>query len=208
MRKRELVAVLTATRDKLEEKERTDEAWEQRARTMHYELRQERRARDELKGRYDNALALLGQAQAQNERLARQIEKLQDRMIDLAARPPHIVDTSDAITKITAGLRDILAPATTVDPNSYAENYPMGEHVGEVDPFAATRFFIPPTEQDEAWNGPAPIPGEWSATTPSVLREGETPSHAMGPMGTLQRTDGQPMFQAGVGAPPPEGGVE
>lgn len=182
--------------------------WESRARGARSKLWEAEAEARELENRYQNTVALLGHAQKQNERLSRQIEKLQDRMIDLAARPPHIVDTSDAIAKLTAGIRDIIAPVTVTDPNSTAEQFPMGEHVGEVDPFAATHFYIPSTEMDERWNGPAPIPGEWSATTPSTLREGETPSHTVGPMGTLQRSDGQPMFQAGVGAETPPGGVE
>lgn len=201
MRKRELISKWAI------EKENSQE-WEKRAREINRELIELRQAERECRERYHNALALLGHEQAQNERLSRQIEKMQDRMIDLAARPPHIVDTSDAIAKITAGLRDIIAPLPLTDTSNQSEQFPMGEHVGEVDPFSATRFYIPDTEQDERWNGPAPIPGEWSATTPSTLREGETPSHAMGPMGTLQRTDGQPMFQAGVGAETPPGGIE
>lgn len=169
--------------------------WESRAR----EMRSDRAA----------TMQMLEYAQAENAKLSERLDAMQRELVKLAARPPHVIDSSDAIAKITAGLAEMLNGNVIPAPDEAREQFPMGEHVGEIDPFSATRFFVPETEMDSRWNGPLPIPGEWSATTPSVLKEDETPTHLTDPMGNLVRADGQPMFQAGAGqTTPPPGGIE
>jgi hypothetical protein len=186
-------------------------------------LREERNRVAWLKNRQGNRIAELERAyndekvgrlaaQEAYTGLLRQNEVLTERLIEIAARPPHQIDP----TPIIDSLRRVFVPDpiddSNTNPNSRSPILSTDLITAANPTHDSDKIFLPDVEMDE-WIADQGFPtrGGWinkETNSQTLPPDGTTPVHAVVD-GRLTRVDGQPMFRAGDGLKQtPEGGLE
>lgn len=132
------------------------------------------------------------------------------RFVEIAEKPPLVIQPPD-VAAIVHELGESIGTAI------YGRQMEIREDLQKQ--LTATAMH-PNAEDDQQWfpdvefdpqMGPLPQRGGWinGPSNQNVTPvEGQTPSHAVTSDGRVVRLDGQSVFQSGVGAPTPEGGVE
>lgn len=166
--------------------------------------------------RRENAVLerLLARITEQNGIMMGRIDSLVREVVQIASRPPQVVDQTGTIKQIGDVLANILIGrddgASGALPGTPEPPPGMGDLGLAADFSVPGTFPIPSVELDplmedsRTWQ----TIGEWNAHTPTIPSDSMVPTHVLDSQGRVMRADGMPMFQAGSTAPPPAGGVE
>lgn len=151
----------------------------------------------------------LDRATAANNLLRDRANDAITQALEYASKPPVVIDPPDVVS-IVRELGESIG--TAIYGRQQAVMQDLEKQIREtsmVEEKIKPGEWFPDVEFDDTM-GPMPAKGGWingpvNAQQPPP--EGQTPTHVVVD-GQLKRVDGQSVFQAGVSAPPPTGGIE